>query len=155
MIRTEVPGLGVLEIAYIVCDYNGTLAVDGELLPGVAELINGISGAEVHVITADTFGVARAQLAGIRCRLSIAPDEDQAVWKCEYVKSLNAANTAAIGNGRNDRLMLKEAALSIAILQKEGASVEALMQAQLVCASIVDALEYFTNPKRLIASLRS
>ena len=91
----------------------------------------------------------------IRCRLSIAPDEDQAVWKRDYVKSLNAATTASIGNGRNDRLMLKEAALGIAILQKEGASVEALIQAQLVCTSIVDALEYFTNPKRLIASLRS
>lgn len=155
MIQIDVPGFRVLEIAHIVCDYNGTLAVDGRLLPEVSKLINGIADAEVHVITADTFGVARTQLAGTRCRLAIAPERDQAAWKRGYVNSLNAEATACIGNGRNDRLMLEEAALGILVLQREGAAVEALMNAQVVCTSIVDALEYFTNPKRLIAALRS
>lgn len=155
MIRIEVPGFRILEIAHIVCDYNGTLAVDGQLLPGISDLINGVSGARMHVITADTFGVARAQLASTHCLLAIAPEEDQAIWKRDYVRSLNAETTACIGNGRNDRLMLEEAALGIALLQREGASAQALMNADVVCTSIVHALEYFTNPKRLVASLRS
>jgi len=155
MIRVRVPGFRTVDIAHVVCDYNGTLAVDGQLLPDVSKLINGISGAEVHVVTADTFGVAREPLSGTRCRLAIAPNEDQAIWKRDYVRSLNVHTTACIGNGRNDRFMLKEAVLGIAVLQREGASVEALMNAHVVCTSIVHALEYFTNPKRLIASLRS
>ena len=39
-----IPDFGTLAIATIVCDYNGTLAVDGILLPGVKEAINKING---------------------------------------------------------------------------------------------------------------
>ena len=155
MIQIEVPDFGLLRISNIVCDYNGTLAVDGKLLPEVSERINDISGAEVHVITADTFGFAQEQLADTNCRLTICPKENQAIWKRDYVRSLNAATSACIGNGRNDRLMLKEAALGIALLQAEGASVETVLNAHIVCASVIDAFEYFTKPKRLIATLRS
>ena len=45
MIRVEIPGREPLDIAYLVMDYNGTVAVDG-LLPGdVAERIGRLSGA--------------------------------------------------------------------------------------------------------------
>lgn len=151
----DIPDFGLLSISHIVCDYNGTLAVDGTLLQGVAEIINAIEGITVHVITADTFGIAEKQLEGTECRLAIAPKKDQAGWKLDYVKSLGAESVVAIGNGRNDGLMLKAAALGITLLQKEGASVETLRQSDVLCASIVDALEYFTNTKRLIATLRS
>lgn len=151
----EIPDFGRLDINYIVCDYNGTLAVDGKLLPDVTDTINAIENIEVYVITADTFGVARKQLAGTKCRLTIAPNENQALWKRDYIHSLGADSVVAIGNGRNDRLMLEESALGIALIQQEGAAVEAIRSADIVCPSIIEALAYFTNTKRLIATLRS
>ena len=68
-----IPDFGTLTLATIVCDYNGTLAVDGVLLPGVKEAINKITDIDVHVITADTFGVVREQLKGCACHVTIAP----------------------------------------------------------------------------------
>ena len=48
-------------------DYNGTIALDGELLPGAAERIERIAaqGIQVFVITADTNGTVKAQCAGL------------------------------------------------------------------------------------------
>jgi soluble P-type ATPase len=40
------------------------------------------------------------------------------------------------------------------VIQKEGASARALMNADIVCNSIVDALELLTNPLRIVATLR-
>ncbi|XCN74822.1 MAG: ATPase P [Candidatus Electrothrix aestuarii] len=150
-----IPDFGVLTVATIVCDYNGTLAVDGVLLPGVKEAINKITDLDIHVITADTFGVVEEQLKGCACHVTIAPLEDQAQWKLKYIRELNPKTTVCIGNGRNDRLMLKESALGIALVQREGASVEAMLAADIVCTSALHALEYFSNYKRLIATLRS
>ncbi len=94
MIRIDVPDFGSLEIAHIVCDYNGALAEDGQLLPGVSMAINGLADdASVHVITADTFGVAAEQLADTQCQLTIAPQEGQAEWKLDYIRSLGANET--------------------------------------------------------------
>jgi soluble P-type ATPase len=155
MITIEIPDFGTLSVSHIVCDYNGTLAVDGMLLPGVCAAINGITEARVHVITADTFGLAQGQLAQTNCQLTVAPAQDQAQWKLEYIQSLNCHRTVCIGNGRNDRLMLQAAALGIALVQAEGASVQTLMAADVICSSIVDALELFAHPKRLVATLRS
>ena len=61
----------------------------------------------------------------------------------------------AVGNGRNDRLMLKEAALGIALLQAEGAAVEALLAADVVAPDILAALDLLLAPDGLIATLRS
>jgi soluble P-type ATPase len=71
------------------------------------------------------------------------------------VKKLDASQTACIGNGRNDRLMLQAAALGIAVILGEGASVEAVSAAHVVCTSILSALELLQNPLRLTATLRS
>ena len=60
-----------------------------------------------------------------------------------------------MGNGRNDRLMLDEAALGVVVVQREGAAVETLLAADVVCQSIVDALDLLLNPLRLKATLRS
>ncbi len=51
--------------------------------------------------------------------------------------------------------MLRAAALGIALVQREGASAEAIASADVVCSSVIDALDLLRNPKRLIASLRS
>jgi soluble P-type ATPase len=156
LIDIDVPGFRRLQLKQLVSDYNGTLAVDGKLLPGVAEAFAALAGRlEIHVITADTFGLARSELAGLLMELHITPVAEQAQTKLAFVNSLGAEAVVAIGNGRNDRLMLEAAALGIAVIQREGAAGEALARADVVAPSILDALDLLREPKRLIATLRS
>jgi len=156
MIRIEIPGHRELRLEHLVLDYNGTLAVDGKLLAGVREALAGLAQRlEIHVLTADTFGRAEAELAGVRCELRILPEADQHIGKRDLVRRLGAERAVCIGNGRNDRLMLKEAALGIAVVQAEGAAAEAALAADVVCPDIGSALALLANPLRLVATLRS
>ncbi|MFP4226012.1 MAG: HAD family hydrolase [Desulfobacterales bacterium] len=154
--RIEIPGYGELALNHLVMDYNGTLAVDGKLIDGVKDALIKLSESlSLHVLTADTFGIAKEGLEGIPCQLTILPKDDQQRGKLRFVEDLGAGQVAAIGNGRNDQLMLKESALGIAVILKEGASVQALQSADAVCPSILSALELLLNPLRLTATLRS
>jgi soluble P-type ATPase len=156
MIEIDIPGFQKLTLVHLVSDYNGTLAIDGILIPGVAELLVEISRhVQIHVITADTFGLARSQLEGLPVHLVIAAAEEQAETKLQFVQALGGPSVVAIGNGRNDRKMLGEAALGIALIQREGGAAQTIAHAHLVCTNILDALALLKNPKRLVASLRS
>ena len=156
MISISIPGFRELHLRYLVLDYNGTLAVERILLPVVGALLTELSNQiEIHVITGDTFGLATAQLAQLPVKLRIIPVESQPETKLAFLESLGAENVVAIGNGRNDRKMLKAAAVGIALIQQEGASAETIASADVVSANILDALELLTHPKRLIATLRS
>lgn len=156
MIEAAIPGNRTLRLEHLVLDYNGTLAVDGEPMPGVTDgLKNLAQSLEVHVLTADTFGKVQSRLEGLPCKLSVLPVENQDTGKLDYVKALGTERTVCMGNGRNDRLMLKEAALGVAVILAEGVAVETLNSADVVCTSILSALELLTNPLRLAATLRS
>jgi soluble P-type ATPase len=151
-----IPGFGELHLRHLVVDYNGTLALDGELLPGVAERLMRLADAlTLHVVTADTFGTARARLAGLPCTVVTLPHSEQAQAKCTYVESPNPREIVCVGNGRNDRLMLQAAAVGIAVVQGEGASADALAAADLVVPDICVALDLLVNPQRLLATLRT
>jgi soluble P-type ATPase len=63
--------------------------------------------------------------------------------------------TVCIGNGRNDRLMLEEAGLGIAVVQREGAAVPTVLAADVLAPDILAALDLLTHPLRLLATLRS
>ncbi len=156
MLEIEIPGYGALHLAHAVLDYNGTVAIDGKLLPAVRKRLRALAQAlAVHVVTADTFGRARAELTGLPCALKILGSSAQDRAKAAYVRRLGASRTVAIGNGRNDRLMLRAAALGIAIIQAEGASTATLGAADIVVPSAIDALDLLLRPKRIVASLRS
>lgn len=156
MIEIKIPGFRNLLLSHLVLDYNGTLATDGELLPGVGDALKEISAdLRVHVLTADTFNFAAEQVAGLPLKFVVIPLDFQAEAKLAYVSQIGADSVVAIGNGRNDREMLKAAAIGIALLQKEGGSSETFASADVISASILDALELLRNPKRLIATLRS
>ena len=150
-----IPGYCRLTLRHLVMDYNGTLAVDGNLIEGVKELLAELAvNVQLHVVTADTFGNAKENLVGVNCSLKILMSEDQQLEKAEFVRELGEESVVAIGNGLNDALMLKDAALGIALIQKEGVSTETFLNSDIVCKSIIDALELLTNQKRLIATLR-
>jgi soluble P-type ATPase len=156
MLELSVPGFKELRLAHLVLDYNGTLALDGMLIDGVAETLAALSThLEIHVITADTFGQVKAAMAGLPCRVSILPPGQQDTGKLTYVGQLGLDRTVCIGNGRNDRLMLQQSALGIVLLQGEGAAAQTLMSADVVATDILDALELLTNPLRLVATLRA
>ena len=156
MIEVKVPGYKTLELNHMVLDYNGTLSCDGEVIQGVKKRLSTLSEQlSVHVITADTFGKVESRLKDVPCEITVLPLENQDVAKLEYIKKLGADRTVCIGNGRNDRLMLKAAALGIAVVLEEGAAMETVMDADVVFTSINSALDLLSNPLRLIATLRS
>ena len=155
MLQIQIPDCEPLRLEHLVLDYNGTLALDGELLPGVRERLDRLaSQLAIHVVTGDTFGKARSGLAGVACNLSVLPPHAQSEAKRAYVERLGAPACVCIGNGRNDRLMMEAAALAIAVIQQEGACTETLMAADVVAPSIHDALDLLIHPQRLVATLR-
>jgi soluble P-type ATPase len=156
MIGINIPGFKELRLTHLVLDYNGTIAGHGRLIPGVPEKLAVLAPRlAIHILTADTFGTVREQVSPLPADLIVISPGDQAHAKCEYVRRLGAELTVAVGNGRNDRLMLKEAALGIAVLQAEGAAVETLLAADVVAPDILAALDLLLAPDGLIATLRS
>ena len=156
MIEIDIPGYKKLQLKNLVLDYNGTLACDGEMLPGVKACLTKLAEElDIHVLTAATFGKVRSELNGIPCDLSILPLNSQDIDKLEVIERLDKRHTVCIGNGRNDRLMLEEAVLGIAVIIGDGTATECVTAADVVCSSIFSALELLSNPLRLIATLRS
>ena len=156
MLRIDIPGYGLLRIQHLVLDYNGTLALDGRMLPGIKARLRQLADrVRVHVVTADTFGRARSELRDVSCKLMILGEERQSRAKAAYLRHLDARAAACIGNGRNDRLMLRAAALSIAVIQAEGAAGASLLEADVVVRDVRDGLDLLLKPLRLVASLRS
>lgn len=155
MLPIHIPGGPAFELTHLVLDYNGTLAEDGQLLAGVATRISTLADQlAVHVVTADTFGSAAQQLTHLPVTLHILPAVEQDVAKQHYVQALGAAHCVAIGNGRNDALMLAEAGLGVVVIQAEGAARTTVESADVICTSLLDALDLLLIPKRLIATLR-
>ncbi|MCD6161929.1 MAG: ATPase P [candidate division Zixibacteria bacterium] len=155
MLNIKIPGFGTTQLKHLVCDFSGTLSIDGFLVEGVAERLNQLSrNLDIHILTADTHGRAKQALKGVNCKLQLLGDEKQDIQKEAYIKKLGAKNVIAIGNGVNDRLMLKTAIIGIAICLTEGVAVDSAAAANLLTTSITDALDLLDKPNRLIATLR-
>jgi len=151
----DIPGFGELALTRLVLDYNGTLALDGALLPGVAKRLTALAEEyEIHVLTADTFGSVDQALSGLPCRVAVIPKGSEAASKLAYVQGLGADTCACLGNGANDRLMLASAGLGVALIQGECAATAAITAADVIAPDIQSALDLFLNPKRLTATLR-
>lgn len=156
MISLDIPGFGKLEIENLVLDYNGTLALDGNLLPGVGRLLRELSeDVQIHVLTADTLGQCEEELSGLPVTIHIISGNTEDRAKLDYVQTLGLDKCACIGNGRNDMLMLKEAALGIIISGVECMSMKAARAADLVATDISSALGLFTHPVRMLTTLRN
>jgi soluble P-type ATPase len=155
MIRIDIPGFGLLKLEHFVTDFSGTLSEDGRVLPEVKEKLNTLSEKlKVHVLTSDTFGMARKELEGVNCTLHVLEGEGHVFQKEKYVLSLGADSVVALGNGNNDARMLGAAKVGISVCLKEGCSVEALKAAKILVRSPIDAIDLLLNPKRLTATLR-
>ena len=157
MFRVSVPGKPDFELRYLLLDLNGTLTVDGVVLPGVQERLGQLSELlDIFVVTCDTHGNGARIAADLRVGLkrTSRPGPGESEEKAQVVRSFGADRVVAIGNGDSDSLMLAECALGIAVLGNEGLSLKALLNADLVVRNICDALDLLLNEKRLIATLR-
>jgi len=159
MIELSIPGQATVRLEHLVCDVNGTLAIDGKPVDGVSRILARLRDRlQIHLLTADTYGrqVVIDQMLGTQAvRLKPAQEPgDEARQKLEYVLGLGAGATIAIGQGANDAAMLKAAAIGICILSPEGTATETLLAANLVAQDILSALEMLEKPLRLVATLR-
>ncbi len=156
MLHLEVPGLRALHLQHLVLDVNGTLALDGELLPGVAERLHRLrEQLTLHLITADTHGRQDQidRLLGLTS-VRLVPGQPEAEQKAAFVRALGDEGVVAIGNGANDTLMFRKATLAIAVLGPEGLAAVALREADVLAPDILTALDLLLHPRRLIATLR-
>ncbi len=151
----EIPHYSTLHLKHLVLDYNGTLATDGRLIKEVKPLLAALGEHyTMHIITSDTFGTVQAQLEDLDVTVKILQSNDHTAEKADYLQTLGAEQCIAVGNGSNDKEMLKHAALGIALIGREGCSTRTLTGSDVVCTHIADALELVGSPKRLIATLR-
>lgn len=155
MLDIDIPGFGHLHLQHLVLDFNGTLALDGHVQPGVFSRLSQLKAIlSIHILTADTFGTVKSTFASTDYTVHILPQGDEKNAKLTYVRALGAKSCAALGNGNNDAAMLAEAGLSMAVLQAEGAAWSAMSQAMLTAPSIEAALGLLLHPARLKATLR-
>ncbi len=144
-----------MQLQHLVCDVNGTLAVDGQLLDGVKPRLSTLRDRlTLHLLTADTHGkqdTLDRQLGITAVRIQPGNEAEQ---KENYINKLGAGTCVAVGQGANDARMLQAAALGICVLSPEGTAVETLVGADLVVANIFEALDLLEKPIRIVATLR-
>ncbi len=151
-IKLDIPQRGIVELQHAVFDVNGTLAVDGNAIPGVAERLKTISSQlSIHLVTSGTHGSIPEleRTLGFPLHLILKGEE-----KMRYVQQLGAANVIAFGNGVNDNTMLRLAAIGVAILTPEGVATKVLQGADIVVYGPTNALDLLLKPNRIIATLR-
>lgn len=155
MIEITIPGGEGLQLDHLVCDVNGTLALDGELVDGVVRQLSRLQDRlRLHLVTADTYRkqtVIDQRLSVQAVRLRPGEEGNQ---KAEFIRRLGAERVVAIGQGANDAAMLKAAGLGIGVLSPEGLAAETFMAADLIVPDIYSALELLERPLRIVATLR-
>lgn len=155
MIELNIPGRGALCLEHLVSDVNGTLAVDGQLIKGVARKLSTLRDRlTIHLLTADTHGKQAIIDQQLNLQAVCIKPGNEAIQKADYVRNLGAETVVALGQGANDAEMLKAAALGICVMSVEGVASETLISADLVMPNILSALELLDKPLRIVASLR-
>ena len=72
--KIDIPDYKILDLKYLVLDYNGTIAVDGKIPQGVREQLKALSKElEVYVLTADTYGSAMEECEGLPVKIETFP----------------------------------------------------------------------------------
>jgi soluble P-type ATPase len=155
MLQIDIPGFGEVKLEHAVFDYNGTLACEGEIDQKTLNLLLRLQkDLNIHILTADTFGLVEKALKNFTFKLYILKDGAEAEQKATYVKKLNSALVVSFGNGNNDVEMLKISRVGIAVIMAEGCSRKAIESADLVVNGISNGIELLLNPLRLKAGLR-
>jgi len=143
-----------IEIKTIVLDLNGTLAVNGQLVVGVAERIERLKnelGFRLILLSGDQRGNGSfiANALGIDFRKANSREEKECA-----ILEYDCKTTAAIGNARIDIGTFKQAKIAIATLQGEGIHTGILKEVDIIVPSILDALDLFIDPDSFKATMK-
>lgn len=142
-----------LIIDSLILDLNGTLAIDGVIIPGVADRLAALrkKNVKLFLFTGDTQGNGARIAADMGLELRITRTAEE---KMNEAIKLGPETCVAIGNGKIDTKVFQVVRLKIAVIQAEGVYKEILLAADMVMPNINDALDFLLNEKRLIAGLR-
>jgi P-type E1-E2 ATPase len=152
MVHIEIPQRGIIELQHAVFDVNGTLAVDGVLLPQVANRLRLLANQlSIHILTAGTHGNLAELARTLGYPLQIIRNGKD---KADYVEQLGPTTVIAFGNGANDAEMLRLAAVGVAVMTAEGVATSALQAADVLASNPLAAIDLVLKPKRLVATLR-
>jgi P-type E1-E2 ATPase len=156
LLTYDIAGRGVLRLSTLVLDLNGTVALDGQIIPGVADRVRALQerGLSGYLLTADTRGRGAETATALGLSLHRLHSGSERAQKRAFVEHLGADRVVAVGNGTNDAEMLQAAAVGIAVLGTEGTATPALLAADIVVQDICAALDLLLKPQRLIATLR-
>ncbi len=150
--KIVIPGVSTLNLKHVFIDYNGTIANSGKLISGVMDQLIELSKIyEVYILTGDTYGTVREVLKPYPIEVILAYTAKD---KHRIIKEYTPNTCIAIGNGSIDYKMLKEAALGLAVIGKEGCSSKAILNADIVVNHIEDALNIIKHPNHIIATLK-
>ncbi len=156
VLELDIPGLGQRRWRHLLLDMNGTVALDGLLLPGVAERLEALRPSlSITLLTADTHGTGRALAEALGIGYERIARGGESAAKARAVEERGGEDVIAVGNGRNDAAMLRAASLGIAVLGPEGTAAEAIQAADVVARDILEALDLLRHPLRLLATLRA
>ena len=160
MLERKIPGFGPLEIRRVVTDYTGTHSCHGVVRKNVrARLARLAELVEVHVLTIDTFGTARRELARLPIELHFLTSKQRNDReKQRFVLKHEPKFVAAFGNGTIDRLILRTVrdagGLAVAVDNGEGCALDALLNANVFIHGSEQALDLLLEPNSCKATLR-
>lgn len=147
-----IPGHEPFDIETLILDLNGTIAIDGKLIDGVKERIEALrESLQILLFSGDTQGTAAGIAKELQIELRLTPD---AAAKAAEAQTLDPQTCATIGNGRIDLELFKTVRLRILTIQAEGVCAQTLLESDVITTSILDALDLFLKPKRLVATMR-
>ena len=155
MLNIQIPGREAFTISHLILDYNGTIAEDGEIIPGIKERLEKLcADLQICVITADTHGTAAKKCQGLPLDVLTFPTTEVGKIKAEEARK-RTGGVACIGNGFNDIQMSDASDLSICVMGKEGCCSALIAHTDITVTSIHDALDLLLIPGRLRATLRT
>lgn len=156
LLEISIPTRGLLRLEYLVLDVNGTIALDGKLIPEVGDRLARLGEVlEIWLVSADTQGTLATLASLLKVTARRLQPGDEAAQKAALVTEIGADRVIAMGNGANDAAMLRRAALGIAVLGGEGLAMASLTAADVVAPDIGAALDLLLGPRRLLATLRT
>ncbi len=155
MLTFDIPGRAPICLSHLILDYNGTIALDGEVIEAIRPRLEALAkDLSIYVITADTHGTAAKKCAGLPLEVLTFPTGQVGLIKAQKAMELTGG-VVCIGNGYNDIEMAKVCALSLCVIGKEGCCGKLLSESDVVVTCIEDALDLLIRPHRLRATLRT
>jgi len=154
MISIQRPGMESLELHFVLIDFEGTLAMDGRVHPKAKDKVNLLSKrVTVYILTKSSKGKVEETLKKMKAEILYMTEGDSSQQKLDVLQRLGPHQTAVIGNGFDDVQIMEQAGLGMCVIGKEGSSTEAVAKADLVVASVLDALDFLLKPLRQGATL--